>query len=90
MSESNERYTIVFTAHTLANFEAAFYRSTVADNASFEQWEEEGSLDTAQRANALWKQQLADYEQPPMDDAIDAELRDFIERRKASMPDEIG
>ena len=78
------------TAHTLANFETAFYRSTTADSASFEQWSEEGSLDAAKRANAIWKQQLADYEPPPMDDAIDAELQDFMARRKDSMADEFG
>jgi trimethylamine--corrinoid protein Co-methyltransferase len=78
------------TAHTLANFETAFYRSTVADNASYEQWLEEGSLDAAQRANALWKRALAEYEPPPIDDAVDEELRDFVSRRKAEMPDELG
>jgi trimethylamine--corrinoid protein Co-methyltransferase len=78
------------TAHTLANFESAFYRSTTADNASFEQWTEEGSLDAAHRANAIWKKQLAGYEAPPIDDAIDAELRDYVERRKQEMPDEFG
>ena len=76
--------------HTLANFETAFYRSTTADNASYEQWAEEGSLDAAQRASKLWRDQLAAYEPPPIDDAVDAELRDYVERRKASMPDEIG
>ena len=30
------------TAHTLANFESAFFRSSIADNNSFEQWEIEG------------------------------------------------
>ncbi len=78
------------TAHTLANFETAFYRSTTADNSSFEQWTEEGGLDAAKRANATWKQQLADYEAPPLDDAIDAELTDFMARRKAEMADEFG
>lgn len=78
------------SAHTLANFESAFYRSTIADNASFEQWEEDGSLDAAARANALWKQSLASYEAPPIDDAIDQELREFIAAKKESMPDEIG
>jgi trimethylamine--corrinoid protein Co-methyltransferase len=76
------------SAHTLANFETAFYRSAVADNASYEQWLEEGARDAAQRANALWKKTLAEYEAPPIDDAIDAELRDFVARRKAEMPDE--
>ena len=70
------------TAHTLANFETAFYRSTTADNASYEQWSEEGSLDAAMRANGIWKQQLAEYEVPVIDDAIDAELLDFMARRK--------
>ncbi len=74
-------------AHTLANFETAFYRSTVADNNSFEQWEAEGSLDAAQRANRIWKRMLAEYEPPPIDEAVDLELREWIERRKASFPD---
>jgi len=74
-------------AHTLANFENAFYRSSTADNNSFEQWSDEGSLTSAQRANAQWKKLLADYEAPPLDDAIDAELLEFVARRKGSMPD---
>src|SRR3989441_10147048 len=52
------------SAHTLANFETAFYRSEVADNNSFEQWQEDGSFDAAQRANAIWKRMLAEYEAP--------------------------
>ncbi len=78
------------TAHTLENFETAFYVSSIADNASYEQWLEEGSLTAADRANRAWKQALAAYEPPPLDEAIDEELRSFVERRKAEMPDEIG
>ncbi len=74
-------------AHTQANFETAFYRSTIADNNSFEQWESEGGLDAAQRANALWKRMLADYQPPPIDKAIDEALLAFIARRKESFPD---
>ena len=75
------------TAHTLANFETAFYRSSIADNNSYEQWEDEGSLDAAHRANAIWKKMLAEYEPPPIDEAVDEELREWIERKKASFPD---
>ena len=42
---------------------------TIADNASYEQWLEDGALDAAQRANAIWKRRLAEYEPPPIDDA---------------------
>jgi trimethylamine--corrinoid protein Co-methyltransferase len=73
--------------HTQANFETAFYRSSVADNNSVEQWEAEGRLDAPQRANKIWKKTLAEYEAPPIDAGIDEALRDYIERRKASMPD---
>jgi trimethylamine--corrinoid protein Co-methyltransferase len=75
------------TAHTLANFETAFFRSSMADNNSYEQWEAEGSLDTTNRANAAWKKMLAEYEAPPIDEAVVAELREWVERKKASFPD---
>jgi trimethylamine--corrinoid protein Co-methyltransferase len=74
-------------AHTQANFESAFYRSPLADNNSFEQWEAEGGKDMAQRANAQWKKQLAEYVAPPLDPAVDEALLDFMRRRKDSFPD---
>ena len=76
-------------AHTQANFETAFYRSSVADNNSFEQWHGEGALDTAQRANKLWKQMLADYEDqaPTLDPGLDEALTAFVAKRKESLPD---
>ena len=75
------------TAHTLANFETAFYRSSVADNNSFEQWELDGSLDANMRANAIWKRMLTEYEEPAIDEAKDEELREWIDRKKESFPD---
>jgi trimethylamine---corrinoid protein Co-methyltransferase len=77
-------------AHTQANFEDAFWRSSVADNNSFEQWRDAGGLDTAQRANAIWKQQLADYEAPPLDTGLDEALTDFMARRKEVLPDSVS
>ena len=75
------------SAHTLANFESAFYRSNVADNNSFEQWELEGTKDSITRASAIWKKMLADYEPPPIEEAVDQELREWIEKKKESFPD---
>ena len=73
--------------HTQANFESAFYRSEVADNNSFEQWEEEGSMDCAMRANKKWKQMLKDYEAPELDPGIDEALLEFIAKRKSEFED---
>lgn len=74
-------------AHTQANFETAFIRSSLADNNSYEQWETEGSQDMVQRANTLWKSWLAEYQEPAIDPALDEALLAFIANRKASFPD---
>ena len=74
-------------AHTYSNFETAFARSELANNDSFEQWEEDGSLDIVQRANKVWKETLATYQAPEMDPEIDQKLLDFIATRKKEIPD---
>jgi trimethylamine--corrinoid protein Co-methyltransferase len=68
-------------AHTQRNFETAFWRPTVSDNKTYEQWTLEGSRDAAERANAIWKKMLTDYEAPAIDPSIDEALRDYRERR---------
>jgi trimethylamine--corrinoid protein Co-methyltransferase len=75
------------SAHTLRNYETAFLDADLADNNSFEQWQEAGSHDILWRATRRWRSLLAAYEPPPVDAAIDAALRDYIASRKASMPD---
>lgn len=74
-------------AHTMANYETAFWDSEVADNEPFEKWQAGGSEDAAVRANRLWKRKLAEYVAPPLDEGIDEGLRDFISAKKASMVD---
>ena len=73
--------------HTQENFKTAFFRSNIADNNSFEQWEMEGSMDATVRANKLWKKMLNEYEAPPLDPAIDEALLAFIQQRKDSFAD---
>ena len=70
------------TAHTLERFEHAFYRPLISDWRNFETWRLAGAQDAAQRANALWKQALSDYEQPPIDPAVDESMQAFVARRK--------
>ena len=68
--------------HTLERYETAFYAPILSDWRNFESWREAGSLTAAQRANAIWKQLLADYQPPPLDPAIDEALKAFVEKRK--------
>jgi trimethylamine--corrinoid protein Co-methyltransferase len=74
-------------AHTMANYETAFWDSEIADNEPFEKWEAAGSTDAATRANRLWKKKLAEYVAPPLDEGIDEALKDFIAGRKAASQD---
>jgi trimethylamine--corrinoid protein Co-methyltransferase len=74
--------------HTMANYTTAFFDSSISDDTPFETWTEAGQSDAATRANKRWKQSLAEYVAPPMDEAVDEALRDFIDRTKASMPDQ--
>lgn len=73
--------------HTLRHYETAFYDSPTADNNSFEQWRDAGETRTDERAAAIVAKTLADYQPPPLDEATDAALRDFIDRKKAAVPD---
>mgnify|MGYP002628016212 FL=1 len=74
------------TAHTLARYEDAFYSPLLSDWRNFETWEEAGSPSAAQNANRIWKQLLAQYEEPAMDPAIAEAIDAFVTRRK----EEIG
>jgi trimethylamine--corrinoid protein Co-methyltransferase len=71
------------TAHTLERFETAFYSPILSDWRNFETWQEAGSPTAYQKANMVWQKELAAYERPPMDPAIEEELDAFVARRKA-------
>ena len=70
-------------AHTMARYETAFYAPLLSDWRNFETWEESGALDATIRANRICKQILADFEPPPLEDALREELEAFVARRKA-------
>ncbi len=75
------------TAHTLAHYKTAYWDSSLNNDQSFETWSEQGSEDCMTRANRKWKQTLADYQAPPIDEGVDDQLKEFVAKRKASMED---
>jgi trimethylamine--corrinoid protein Co-methyltransferase len=68
-------------AHTLARYENAFYAPLISDWRNFEQWRAAGSPTAMDKAYDIWQAALADYQPPPMDEAIEEELDAFIKRR---------
>mgnify|MGYP001828150500 FL=1 len=73
------------TAHTLARYETAFYPTILSSRQNFESWQEQGSEDALHRANAIWKQLLAEYQKPAIDPATEEALNDYVGRRKADI-----
>ncbi|MEM9709387.1 MAG: trimethylamine methyltransferase family protein [Pseudomonadota bacterium] len=73
-------------AHTLENFQRAFFMPELFDNNSIEQWEAEGSVEITERALTHAKALLADYEEPKLDEAVDEALLDFIACREREIP----
>lgn len=76
------------TANTLRHFATANFQPDIPEAGPFETWSENGGLRADQRSATRWKQMLADYEQPPMDDSVRSALTEFVTERKASMKDE--
>ena len=74
-------------AHTMANYETAFWDSQTADNNAFEHWHGAGEEDSVVRANRRWKEMLAAHEDPALDPGIDEALQTFVAKKKESMPD---
>ena len=70
------------TSHTLERYESAFYTPLLSNRQNYESWQEAGSEDIAARANTIWKQLLNEYEQPPLDPAIEEELVAYADKRR--------
>jgi trimethylamine---corrinoid protein Co-methyltransferase len=74
-------------AHTMERFRDCFYRPMLSSTSNFERWLRLGAKDTAARAGEIYKAKLAEFEPPPLDDAIRAELDDFVTRRRRELGD---
>ncbi|WP_350334546.1 trimethylamine methyltransferase family protein [Coralliovum pocilloporae] len=69
-------------AHTLARYDSAFYEPMISDWRNYESWADAGQPTAYDKANAVYKQLLTEYEEPPIDPAVLESLQDFVARRK--------
>jgi trimethylamine--corrinoid protein Co-methyltransferase len=74
-------------AHTMERFRECFYRPVLSSTSNFERWLRQGGKDTAARAADIWKSRLESFTPPPLDDAIRAELGDYVARRRRELGD---
>ncbi|MFZ0088668.1 MAG: trimethylamine methyltransferase family protein [Solirubrobacteraceae bacterium] len=64
-----------------------FYRPLLSCTENFDRWTKKGARDATVRAGEIWRTTLEEYVPPPIDAAIDAELREFVARRRAELGD---
>ena len=76
------------TSHTLRHYTSANFEPRIPDAGPYESWMENGSQTSDQRASALWRQMLEDFQRPDINPGTQAALEDFVAERKAAMPDE--
>ncbi len=69
--------------HTQDRYEKAFYQPFLSDWRNYEAWDIAGAAWTHERAHAIYRQIMAEFEAPPMDVAVHEELLSFVSRRKA-------
>ena len=69
--------------HTIERYEHAFYHPMLSDWRNFETWSETGALDATQRAAAIVKRLLAEYQPPAMEEETALALDEFVARREA-------
>ena len=75
------------SAHTMRNYQTAFYEPKLSNSENVESWEEAGAEDMRKRAFTRWKHMLQDYQAPPIEESTKEALEAFVARRKADMPD---
>jgi trimethylamine---corrinoid protein Co-methyltransferase len=73
--------------HTLERFRECFYRPLVSSTENYERWNRNGGNDTAARASEVWKKTLEEYEKPPIEDDLEAELKAYVDRRRTELGD---
>lgn len=73
--------------HTMERFRTCFHRPFLSSSDNFSKWTNGGQLDTNQRAGLIYKKKLEEYEPPAIDEAIQAELKEYVDRRRTELGD---
>ena len=71
--------------HTLERFRTDLFMSPMFRSQAYPTWVKQGSPTAEDVATREWQTLLESYEDPGIDDAVDAQLRDFVDRRSREL-----
>jgi trimethylamine--corrinoid protein Co-methyltransferase len=74
-------------AHTMERFRTCFYRPLLSSSDNYERWLRNGAKDAAARAAEIYRKKLDEYQAPPLDDAVRAELAEYVAIRRKELGD---
>jgi trimethylamine--corrinoid protein Co-methyltransferase len=73
--------------HTMERFRTCFYRPLVSSSENYERWMRGGGADASARAAKIYQRTREEYQPPAIDDAVRAELEEYVARRRAELGD---
>jgi trimethylamine--corrinoid protein Co-methyltransferase len=71
--------------HTLAHFREWVFMSPLFRSQAYPTWTKQGAAETPEVATKEWKKLLESWEDPGLDDGIEAELQEFMAVRKREL-----
>ena len=71
------------TAQTMGSYQTAFHQPMLSNWDNYPNWLEKGSEEAPRRANRIWKEVIAAYDEPKLDEAKAEALAAYVARRKA-------
>jgi trimethylamine---corrinoid protein Co-methyltransferase len=74
-------------AHTMERFRTCFYRPLLSSSDNYERWLRNGAKDAAARAAEIYRKKLDEYQAPPLDDTVRAELAEYVAIRRKELGD---
>lgn len=73
--------------HTMERFRTCFYRPLLSSSENYERWMRNGANDAADRSRAIYTKTLEEFTPPPIDEAVRAELEEYVIRRRRELGD---
>ncbi len=71
------------TTQTMGSYETAFHAPMLSNWDNYPTWLDKGAEEAPRRANRIFKELLAGYEEPKLDESVAEALADYVARRKA-------
>src|SRR6202142_1407687 len=71
--------------HTMERFRECFYRPLLSSTANYERWVRLGAQGAPEGAGEICAKTLDEYQQPPLDEPVRAELEEFVTRRRTEL-----